>query len=560
LAPLSDGEASQFFGSDADPLDVAHAVAMSGGNPLFLAELARAGPRANAAPGLEVDTLIAERVGRLDQPERDLIVFAAATARDFRPELLGAAMGLPEPRLIERIDRLERRGLLRPSAEGRFDFVHDVIRRATYRSLSQPHRRMIHRQIARALDEAARHDPVLAGELAFHAGAAGEHALAVRACIEAGEHCLRIFANNAALDAADRGLGHLAQMSAGADRVRFHLALLKVKVFATASPSIRPRPELFGQLQDATETASLMGLDNDAALGSHLMAWSTQHANDAQGAWRATLQAERMSRTADDLARCHQLANTARCLLEVEVDVANARSFLLDAERLAGSLNENLVELDWARGLVARWDGDLGQAVALMRRALTLARLREDRWREIECLVWIAKIELERGAVVDAQAQCQEIDAVANRIGDSQSPVAEALRAVIALHDAGVAAEDLDHRLDALRAYDDKAQIAYILNHIATIDLRRSRPEAARKRASEALDAARAVTRLTEIVVASSLLARALLLLGDADGAAALLASIDAGGGNFNPLSARAREFLDQAWAEIPTLPQTKTY
>jgi len=87
--------------------------------------------------------LIDARIARLDDAARDLIVYASATVRDFRPELLGAAMDLPEARLLERIDRLERGGLLKPSGEGRFDFAHDLIRQATYRSLSQPRRRLI---------------------------------------------------------------------------------------------------------------------------------------------------------------------------------------------------------------------------------------------------------------------------------------------------------------------------------------------------------------------------------------------------------------------------------
>ena len=212
LAPLGADEAAQFFGPEASAGDVAAALRQSGGNPLFLTELARAERQGLASSGRDLDALIDARIARLDDAARELIVYASATVRDFKPELLGAAMDLPETRLMERIDRLERGGLLKPSGEGRFDFAHDLIRQATYRSLSQPRRRLIHRQIARALDAAAQVDDALWGELAFHAGAAGEHAVAVKASIAAGEHCLRVFANSAAVDAADRGLGHLQEL------------------------------------------------------------------------------------------------------------------------------------------------------------------------------------------------------------------------------------------------------------------------------------------------------------------------------------------------------------
>lgn len=54
-----------------------------------------------------------------------------------------------------------------------------------------------------------------------------------------------------------------------------------------------------------------------------------------------------------------------------------------------------------------------------MRRALTLARLGEDRWREIECLVWMAKIAVECRQTAGIDSFCYEIDVVADRIGDA---------------------------------------------------------------------------------------------------------------------------------------------
>nr|WP_263485312.1 AAA family ATPase [Mesorhizobium sp. ES1-4] len=319
LSPLGAKEAAEFFAADAGEDEVATAVRQSGGNPLFLVELARAGrPQ---AVGRDIEAIIADRIARLDAPERDLIVFASATTRDIKPELLGIAMDLPEPQLIERINRLERRGLLRPAADGRFDFAHDLIRQTTYRGLSQPHRRLIHRQIARALGSAAQRDQTLAGELAYHAGAASDHMLAVEASIAAGEHCLRLFAKAAAIDAANHGLGHLAQLGSSADRAHSHISLLRVKVFAGQRPGLRPQPELFAEIRRAVETAELMGLRDDAVLGWHMISWWTQHSNDTLAAQEAILRAEEISRRTDELMRCRQLANTGRCLLEVEGDV-----------------------------------------------------------------------------------------------------------------------------------------------------------------------------------------------------------------------------------------------
>lgn len=560
LVPLDAGESAQFFGPDANAGDVAAALRQSGGNPLFLTELANAGHHGLHPPGRALDALIGDRIARLDDAERDLIVFASATARDFKPELLGAAMDLPEVQLMQRINRLESCGLLKPGSEGRFDFAHDVIRQTTYRSLSQPRRRLIHRQIARALDAAARRDRSLSGELAFHAGAAADHALAVQAAIAAGEHCQRLFANAAAIDAADRGLGHLAQLPAGPDFAHWHMALLKVKVFATASPGIRLKPKLFEELQQAVETAELMGRRDDAALGWHMIAWWTQHANDPVSARRAILRAEEISRPADELTRCKQLANTARCLLEVEGDVPRARIFLREAGQLAAALDQNFVELEWGRGLLARWDGDLLKARQSMRRALALSRLREDRWREIECLTWLVKIAIEGDETREAGALCDEIDAVAARVGDGPALVADALRAVALLLDrSGGGEPKLQQALAALHALDDKAQLAYVLNQIAACRLDHGRVEDACDAAAVALGVAQAVKRPTEIVVAASILACIATRSGDTGEAGKTFESLIDDSGNVSLLSARARAWLERARKSlrIPTPVQT---
>jgi DNA-binding SARP family transcriptional activator len=557
LRPLGAEEAARFFSSGADAADIASALRTSGGNPLFLTELAKAGRQ---APGRDLDTLIGDRIARLDGPERDLIVYASATARDFKPELLGAAMDLADSQLIERIHHLERRGLLKPGGDGRFDFTHDLIRQATYRSLSQPRRRLIHRQIARALQAAAQQDRAVTGELAYHAGAAGDHALAVQAAIAAGEHSLALFANTAAIDAADRGIGHLLQLPIGPDRARWHLALLKVKVFAGASPGIRVKSRLLDELKQAVEAAELLGLrDNDAAIGWHMISWSAQRSNDTSSAAQAILRAEELTRPMDDATRCQQLASTGRCLLEVERDVPRARLFLGDAERLAATLGQSFVELDWGRGLIARWDGDLTNAEASMRRALTLARLREDRWREIECLVWMAKIAVESRRIAEIGAFCDEIDIVADRIGDGDAPVADALRAVALMLDASEAGTEPP--LAALRALDDKAQLAYVLNQISACRLDRDQLDGAFATATEALKAAHAVKRTTEIIVATSILACIEARRGHARGTRGILETLPGGSPEIALLSARAREFLERAResAEIPTAIQTGT-
>ena len=138
--------------------------------------------------------------------------------------------------------------------------------------------------------------------------------------------------------------------------------------------------------------------------------------------------------------------------------------------------------------------------------------------------------------------------------------VAEALRAVARLSNGADESElELEALLAALRALDDKAQLAYLLNTIAACRLERGRWASARDAAEEALRAAQAVKRVTEIVVATSLLAcvdGAGREAGDrlAGGEAAAPTEVDD-----HEISARARVYRDRlrANAGIPTAVQT---
>ncbi len=272
-------------------------------------------------------------------------------------------------------------------------------------------------------------------------------------------------------------------------------------------------------------------------------AWLYQHANDTEGARQATLRAEKISRTADSAARCQQLANTGRCLLDVESSIPRALALIHEAEAIAEASNLQFVELEWGHALAARWDGDLDEADARMQRALDFARLREDRWREGECLVWLAIIALERSDFDDVAARCDEMGG----IGSAAAPILGTLRAL-----AGLAASDSDAgaRLQAsfagLRALDDKARLAHLLNTGAALSLQGGDHAGACAAASEALEVARALGRPTEIAVAGSILARVAVAQGDRDGAAVQLRATRAETSTHD-LGARARAQLTLA-------------
>lgn len=503
LCPLGEADVRHWLGDRL--ADVAEALRDSGGNPLYLIELARAVAAAAPHSGQSLDALIDDRVRVLDDASRDLLGWAAALGGEFSVERLAGATALPVGEVLGRIAQFERRGLVRATADGGFDFAHALVRQTVYRALSTPRRRALHRQIARAFAAASVEDPWLHGVVVHHASLAGDALVASRAALAAGEHWLRVFANVEAAQVAERGLALLDDVALGAERARLEIGLLRLRVAAAAAPGGRRLPALAERIERAIETAQAHALHAEAAAGWEILAFWRQQSGDAAGAHDASLAAERCTRRADDVTRCQQLANTGRCVTEIEADGERGRALLADAAALAAELQLPVMEIEWGRGLIARADGDLPAARAALARAVALGRAAANHWREYECMLALTTVELELGCLDDVLRHVDEVADAAQRMGESQVPFADALAALARLRrgepDAGAAVEVA---LAALRERDDKAHLAYALNEAAAFALAAGDTAAAARHATEALAAATAVRRPTQMARAQA--------------------------------------------------------
>lgn len=529
LGPLGQAEVHTLLAGTA--VDASDALRQSGGNPLYVIELAQAAQRGTEAAGRSIDALIEERLGTLDDGARDLLAWGAALGREIQPELLAAAAGLPLAEVLSRLSQFERRGLLVPTGQGLVDFAHDLVRQAIYRSISQARRRAIHRQVARALEVASATDPWLHGELMRHAGLADDPLIAARACLAAGEHCLRVYANVQAIAAAERGLAHVAQLALTAERVTLEIGLLRLRVAAAAGPEGRRLPALAERVERAIAAAEAQGLSAQAAAGWEILAFLQQRSSEPEKTLVSTLAAERQAHRADAATRCQQLANSGRCLLDIEADPARGRELLDEAAALASTLQLRVMEIEWGRGLLARNEGDLERAGECLAQAVALARGAQNHWREHECMVWLATVMFEQARYAEVLRLVQEILDAAARMGDAPAPYAQGLAALARLRSENdgsghaSAAGELAASLDALRSLDDKAHLAYLLNEAAALALDEGHADAAATYADEALGAARAVRRPSEVSVA---LARLVSASGDMSTAAPSRAALRA--------------------------------
>jgi DNA-binding SARP family transcriptional activator len=508
LQPLVEGDVRPWLGDRL--ADVGAALRASGGNPLLLIELARAGGAGTPAGGRPLDALIADRLRAFDDTSRDLLGWAAALGGEFGAERLAAATALPLADVLGRVAQFERRGLLRATGDGGFDFSHGLVRQAVYRGLSTPRRRAMHLQIARAFDAASAADPWLHGAVVHHASLAADALLATRATLAAGQHWLRVFANVEAAQVAERGLALLDELAPDAQRARLEIGLLRLRVAAAAAPGGRALPKLGERIVHAIDAAQALALHAEAASGWEILSYWRQQTGDADGARDASLAAERCTRRADAVTHCQQLANTGRCLIDIEADGASGRELLAEAAALAAELQLPVMELEWGRGLVARADGDLPAARGSLARAVALARVAANHWREYECMLALATTEYELGLADEVLRHAGEIAAAARRMGEPAVPYADALAALARLgRGERAAATAVEASLAALRERDDKAHLAYVLNEAAALALAAGDAAAAARHAEEALAAATPVRRPSQIARARAMIAAA---------------------------------------------------
>ncbi len=544
LRPLGDAEARALVGTVAQVADPDRIVAQAQGNPLMLLELAGSQDAAGESSGL-LEHILATRIARLSQGAGELLDWASAFGHSFPLDVLVAALGVGPGRVDQQLSELERHDLICAVGDDAYAFSHDLIQQAVYGRVSQPRRRLMHKSIAKSLSGEMHARPEICSELAYHAGLGGEHELAARASVGAGEHGLRVFANREAAEIARRGLRHAARIPDGAARARIEMALLRVQVLATSGlPLARLRPDADAVVQaiDAARTARLHA---EVAQGYYLLSVLHQEAGKLDEAQQATLRAAEAAHLADVLAHARQLANSARCLVELGRDVPRARELLAEAGTLAESAGLHEVEVRWCTGLLHHWDGNLDLAVREIDAALELAVAAEDRWRQCRCLASAAMIELERRRPKQALARARELSLAARQLDDgADEPLAQAIEA-LARRMSGEEAAHLDAAIEKLRLADDKSRLAAVLNLAASIQLEGDDFELAGALAADALAMAESIGEGNEAVVAHATLARAAAASGDAERALVQLESLrpvlDAPGG-FSARAVRAAE------------------
>ncbi|HET7054078.1 MAG TPA: BTAD domain-containing putative transcriptional regulator [Solirubrobacterales bacterium] len=443
-------------------------IALSGGNPLFLKEMAAVAREPGAAPlPSTIQALLGARLERLGHKERDLLECAAVEGEVFHIDAVAELWGERADADVDAaLAGLVRKDLIRPyssqmSDRQTFAFRHLLIRDAAYRAATKETRAGLHERFAGwlehdvpelpELDEIAGWhleqavtyrgdigsdaDPTLTRRAAEHLHMAGRRAarrgdtVAARKLLDRAH---RLASEDGALAAAV-GVDLAEQLIEGGDLARVdsllsaaernadtagHGGLVRLHWLALTQPGEAPRtiearlPDMLRQLAAAGDESGLA-----KAYLAGFWAKSQQAVRTEAAAEQAHNAADHARKAGDRGLRSRALALYIAAILHGPRDAAALIEELdaIEAEDV-GPYVMALVTI--ARGEVERLEGRLDRGRPLMQKAVEQFRAMRIHTMMASCQNWLAWSELAGGDPGGALAGLCEADRELATIGE----------------------------------------------------------------------------------------------------------------------------------------------
>ncbi|MDH4556944.1 transcriptional regulator [Pseudomonas sp. BN417] len=209
-----------------DPKLAARLWSETEGNPLFVIEALRAGITSDGSQAVLTPTMRAvlrARLGQLTDGARRLAEVAAVVGRPFSVGLMVSASGTDERELVDQVDELWRRRIIREQGLT-YDFSHDKLRAVALEMISPARRRHLHRAVAEAIAVELHNDIDAASpQLAAHYDQAGMVEPAIHAYRVAGGRAVAVSALEKAVALFRRALALLADLPPSPERDAFEL-------------------------------------------------------------------------------------------------------------------------------------------------------------------------------------------------------------------------------------------------------------------------------------------------------------------------------------------------
>ena len=514
LLALTEQEVEELVRSLGGSANAAEVFNLSGGNALMARELARAADAGETVPG-SLRELITDRIERLAPESRNVLRWGAVLGPAFDIERLTELVSFDIDPLMNALTELERRALLESTGDAAemYAFHHALVHHVVYSQISEPRRKLMHRRVAQLLD--SRDDPegAIAIELAHHAALAGDAAMAVRACVAAGERCLVVFANSEAHAHARRGLRLVEQLPTS-EQARRRIELERIKLAARWPEDPKAESQRIEALAEAALDA---GCAEHARLGFTLVSTLRWHEGELGDAHRLSLRAEMASRGTDDRNRAVGIAETARCLVILERDLAQAEAMLLEARALTERSGESAWSVFDGVGLLRLHAGALDEAGAAFEEAWAIAKQRGDRLAEFMSLEHLVMVSIHRRDADQACRHARELAAIGDKLREgSEGPLGRAMLALCRYQKGEDGHRDaLEDALQELRDVDAKQRLAFVLTQAASIESDRGELDSAAALAAEAAAIGLVLQQPSESALARAVLLRIAREQGD---------------------------------------------
>jgi len=286
-------------GARADLLQAA-----TGGFPLYIIEAAR-GTADSDGTSVPVGDLAAVLRKRLDQgtaAAREVADLAAAVGTYFTLDLLTEGSDLDADLVVEAVDELWRRRIIREFRDG-YDFSHDLLRETAYAGISPPRRWLLHRRIAQGLEVLHGEDrDSVAAQLADQYARAGRPERAVTYYQRAADVAAGMFAHAEQIRLHEKALAIIVARPPGRELDSRELAVLEAMA--------APLTARYGYSSPHLEQA----LERSIVLAASLGRWDSRVAGLAALAGAQFVQ----GRTADS----HRTATRALDLADPESELA----------------------------------------------------------------------------------------------------------------------------------------------------------------------------------------------------------------------------------------------
>ena len=234
--------ASEVQGYTLEEVDTIRLFRETDGNPLFVVETIRANSAGAVAietnrtkitasseahlPPPRVHAVILGRLVQLSPEARDTAEIGAVIGRAFPLDLLLQVGHNDEETVVHALNELWQKRIIREQNVNTFDFTHDKLREVTYLEISAPQRRLLHRNVAQALEVINADDlDVVSAQLATHYEQAGMLEQAIPYYQRAGAVAANVYANEDAVHLLTHGLQLLGHLPPGEKRDAQELAL-----------------------------------------------------------------------------------------------------------------------------------------------------------------------------------------------------------------------------------------------------------------------------------------------------------------------------------------------